>query len=213
MIERTVRDTAPAVPSPTAGAGLACSRRAWLAGAAGALGLAAGPFVRTRRARAAGKVVVRTIGGAYEEANVKAIFEPFTKATDIEVVKVPATLGKLLAMFEAGSIELDVLDAGELGVLSLSQKGALEKIDYKAWKLTEEDWRNRDKWGAYQQAAEDMFVKTSTNTAPWHIVEGNDKHWARVKVLSTVVEVLSSELKYKAPDPLASKEPGKRAKK
>ncbi len=75
---------------------------------------------------------------------------------------------------------------------------------YKAWKLTEEDWRNRDKWGAYQQAAEDMFVKTSTNTAPWHIVEGNDKHWARVKVLSTVVEVLSAELKYRPPDPLRS---------
>lgn len=109
------------------------TRRAWLGGAAAA---AAGPFVWTRRASAAGKVVIRTIGGAYEEANVKAIFEPFTKATGIEVVKVPASLGKLLAMFESGNIELDIVDAGELGLLSLNQKGALEKIDYKSWKLT-----------------------------------------------------------------------------
>ena len=70
---------------------------------------------------------------------MKAIFEPFTKATGIEVVKVPATLGKVLAMHEAGNMELDVMDAGELGVFSLSQKGALDKINYKAWKLTNPD--------------------------------------------------------------------------
>ena len=69
----------------------------------------------------------------------KAIVEPFTKATGIEVVKVPATLGKLLAMFESGNIELDVVDAGELGMISLSQKGALEKINYKGWKLANPD--------------------------------------------------------------------------
>jgi putative spermidine/putrescine transport system substrate-binding protein len=120
---------------PGGGSG-ALTRRTWLTGAAAAAATATGPFVWSRRAGAAGKVVIRTIGGAYEEANVKAIFEPFTKATGIEVVKVPASLGKLLAMFEAGNIELDVVDAGELGLLSLSQKGALEKINYKAWKLT-----------------------------------------------------------------------------
>src|SRR5262245_49574086 len=104
------------------------SRRTFVATAAvaGASLAAAAPFVWTRRASASGKVIIRTIGGAYEEANVKAIFEPFTKATGVEVVKVPATLGKVLAMHEAGSMELDVLDAGELGVLSFSQKGALE---------------------------------------------------------------------------------------
>jgi len=96
----------------------------------------AGPFIWTGRAGAAGKLVVRTIGGAYEEGVTKAILEPFTKATGVEVVKVPATLGKVLAMAEAGSMELDVMDAGELGMLSLSEKGALEKINYKAWKLT-----------------------------------------------------------------------------
>ena len=113
------------------------TRRAWLGGAAAAAAATtAVPFIWTRRASAAGKVIIRTIGGAYEEANVKAIFEPFTKATGIEVVKVPASLGKLLAMFESGNIELDIVDAGELGLLSLNQKGALDKINYKAWKLT-----------------------------------------------------------------------------
>jgi putative spermidine/putrescine transport system substrate-binding protein len=100
---------------------------------------AASPFIWTRRSSGAGKVIIRTIGGSYEEATVKSIFEPFTKATGIEVVKVPATLGKVLAMHEAGNMELDVMDAGELGVLSLSQKGALEKINYKAWKMTNPD--------------------------------------------------------------------------
>src|SRR2546428_4065457 len=108
-------------------------------GGAGWAATASMPVVWPRRASAAGKVVLRTIGGAYEEAVVKAIVEPFTKATGIEVVKVPATLGKLLAMFESGNIELDVVDAGELGMISLSQKGALEKINYKGWKLANPD--------------------------------------------------------------------------
>lgn len=75
-------------------------------------------------------------------------------------------------------------------------------IGYKSWKLTEEDWRNRDKWGAYEDAVEEMLVKTSTRTAPWTLVEGNDKYWSRVKVLSTLVEVLAKELDYKPADPL-----------
>ena len=136
MIERTDRGKAAGVTASRAGRRTRISRRTFLAGAAGAAVAATGPFVWIPRAGAAGKVVIRTIGGSYEEANVKAIFEPFTKATGIEVVKAPATLGKLLAMFESGNIELDVCDAGELGVLSISQKGALEKINYKSWKLT-----------------------------------------------------------------------------
>ncbi len=115
------------------------SRRRILAGVAGVAAAASVPGVWIRRAGAAGRIVIRTIGGAYEESTGKAIFEPFTKATGIEVVKVPATLGKLLAMFESGNIELDVVDAGELGMISLSQKGALDKINYKAWKLSNPD--------------------------------------------------------------------------
>ena len=136
MIERTNRGKAAGITASRAGTRTRISRRTFLAGTAGVAAAATGPFVWIPRAGAAGKVVIRTIGGSYEEANVKAIFEPFTKATGIEVVKVPATLGKVLAMFESGNIELDICDAGELGVLSISQKGALEKINYKSWKLT-----------------------------------------------------------------------------
>jgi AMP-polyphosphate phosphotransferase len=75
-------------------------------------------------------------------------------------------------------------------------------IGYKAWKLTEEDWRNRDKWDAYEEAVEEMLVKTSTVTAPWTVVEGNDKYWARAKVLAKVVEVLATEMNYRPADPL-----------
>ncbi len=139
MIERTDRGKAAGITASRASTRTRISRRTFLAGTAGVAVAATGPFVWIPRAGAAGKVVIRTIGGSYEEANVKAIFEPFTKATGIEIVKVPATLGKLLAMFESGNIELDVVDAGELGVLSLSQKGALEKINYKSWKLTNPD--------------------------------------------------------------------------
>ncbi len=136
MTERSAERVATQAVEPSVGAGARFTRRTWLTGAAAIVTTATGPFVWTRPAGAAGKVIIRTIGGAYEEANVKAIFEPFTKATGIEVVKAPATLGKLLAMFEAGSMELDVVDAGELGMLSFSQKGALDKINYKGWKLT-----------------------------------------------------------------------------
>jgi polyphosphate kinase 2 (PPK2 family) len=76
-----------------------------------------------------------------------------------------------------------------------------QRIGYKAWKLTDEDWRNREKWGAYEDAAEEMLVKTSTTLAPWTLVEANDKYWARVKVLSQMVEVLSKELNYHPRDP------------
>jgi len=76
---------------------------------------------------------------------------------------------------------------------------------YKAWKLTDEDWRNREKWGAYEEAVEEMLVKTSTTVAPWCLVEGNDKYWARTKVLSKLVEILAAELDYEPADPLRRK--------
>ena len=78
-------------------------------------------------------------------------------------------------------------------------------IGYKSWKLTEEDWRNREKWDAYEEAVEEMLVKTSTRNAPWCLVEGNDKYWARTKVLAKLVEVLSKELNYESADPLKGK--------
>jgi polyphosphate kinase 2 (PPK2 family) len=65
----------------------------------------------------------------------------------------------------------------------------------RAWKLTDEDWRNREKWDLYEEAVNEMLLKTSTLTAPWTVVEGNDKYYARVKVLRTLVEKLGKELK------------------
>jgi len=77
-----------------------------------------------------------------------------------------------------------------------------KRIGYKAWKLTDEDWRNRDKWPKYQEAVEEMLVKTSTRAAPWNLIEGNDKYFARVKVLTNLVEILSQHLGYTPADPL-----------
>lgn len=54
---------------------------------------------------------------------------------------------------------------------------------FKSWKITKEDWRNRTKWDAYEQAVNDMVERTSTRDAPWTLVEGNDKYYARIKVL------------------------------
>jgi polyphosphate kinase 2 (PPK2 family) len=67
-------------------------------------------------------------------------------------------------------------------------------VHYKSCKLTEEDWRNREKWPQYEGAANEMLLRTSTPAAPWTIVEAEDKRFARVKVLSTLVQRLESEL-------------------
>ncbi|HEX7976172.1 MAG TPA: hypothetical protein VF498_17315 [Anaerolineales bacterium] len=64
----------------------------------------------------------------------------------------------------------------------------------RSWKLTEEDWRNREKWGLYEDAVNEMLLKTSTISAPWTVVEGNSKPYARVKVVKTLVDKLSQEL-------------------
>ena len=69
-----------------------------------------------------------------------------------------------------------------------------ERTNYKAWKLTDEDWRNRGKWEDYEGAAEEMLLKTSTPRAPWTVVEANDKLHARIKVLKTAVGKLKQEL-------------------
>ncbi len=69
-----------------------------------------------------------------------------------------------------------------------------EITPYKQYKLTEEDWRNRDKWHAYEKAACDMFANTSTAHAPWVLVEANNKNHARIKVMRHVVEAFEDAL-------------------
>ncbi len=60
----------------------------------------------------------------------------------------------------------------------------------KQWKITDEDWRNREKWDVYESAVDEMLQKTNTEFAPWHILESNDKHYARIKALRIVVKEL-----------------------
>ena len=67
----------------------------------------------------------------------------------------------------------------------------------KQWKITDEDWRNREKWEQYEDAVNEMLLRTSTDYAPWVVVEGNDKYYARVKVLKTVVDAIEERLKEK----------------
>lgn len=77
--------------------------------------------------------------------------------------------------------------------LHLSAAEQLERFESRAsdplrsWKLTEEDWRNREKREAYVEAVEGMLARTEHPAAPWHLVEGDSKRWARVKVVETVV--------------------------
>ncbi len=64
----------------------------------------------------------------------------------------------------------------------------------KQWKITEEDWRNRENWDAYARAVEEMLLRTSTPRAPWTLVESNCKWFARVKVIETVCEAIEQAL-------------------
>lgn len=58
----------------------------------------------------------------------------------------------------------------------------------RRWKLTDEDWRNRDKLDQYTAAVEDMFARTDHSLAPWHLVSGEQKRWARVQIIETLIE-------------------------
>jgi len=64
----------------------------------------------------------------------------------------------------------------------------------KQWKITDEDWRNREKWDQYEGAIDEMIAKTSTVFAPWHVVESNDKKYARIKALEIVIEEIKKRL-------------------
>ena len=64
----------------------------------------------------------------------------------------------------------------------------------KQWKITDEDWRNREKWDLYEDAVDEMIAKTSTAFAPWHIIESVDKKYARLKALRIVIEQIKKRL-------------------
>lgn len=69
-----------------------------------------------------------------------------------------------------------------------------ERLPHKQWKITEEDWRNREKWDVYYAAIEEMLARTSTPCAPWTVVESNCKWFARVKVLDSVITAIEAAL-------------------
>ncbi len=65
----------------------------------------------------------------------------------------------------------------------------------KQWKITDEDWRNRDKWDAYEIAVNEMLEKTSTQFAPWTIIQSNDKLYARIQAINVVIDAIEQKLK------------------
>jgi putative spermidine/putrescine transport system substrate-binding protein len=99
----------------------------------------AAPLIWTRRAIAAQQLVVRTPGGVFDEVKKKTVYDPFREATGIEIVPAASTAAKLLAMFKAGRVDIDVIDTGDDVILNLEQAGALEPLPYNEFKYTNPD--------------------------------------------------------------------------
>ena len=101
------------------------------------------------------------------------------------------------------NFEDDLSDSGAIIIkywLHVSSEEQLKRFNarkddpLKRWKLTEEDWRNRDKWSLYEEAAEEAFSKTHKPNAPWHIIPANDKYFARTEVLRIFCDRIENEL-------------------
>lgn len=110
----------------------------------------------------------------------------------------------LRAYAEINDFEHQLSDAGAVVIKFWLQISADEQLrrfkeredtEFKRFKITEEDWRNREKWDDYVNAVCDMVDRTSTGLAPWTLVEANDKNFARVKVLKTICERVEAALK------------------
>jgi len=107
----------------------------------------------------------------------------------------------LRAYSEINDFEEQLTEAGVVLVkfwMAIDQQTQLERFQerektaFKRFKITEDDWRNRDKWTHYVDAVNDMVDRTSTEIAPWTLIEANDKRFARVKVLRTLNEALEA---------------------
>ena len=105
---------------------------------------------------------------------------------------------------EINAMEQDLVNAGAIVLKFWMQIDkdeqarrfkARQENPKKQWKITDEDWRNREKWDQYEVAIEEMLEKTSMPHAPWIVVEGNDKYYARIKVLECVTEAIEKRLK------------------
>jgi polyphosphate kinase 2 (PPK2 family) len=111
---------------------------------------------------------------------------------------------------EINEFERMLVDEGAILVkfwLHISSKEQLKRFEarehdpLKQWKLTDEDWRNRKKRKAYKSAVEDMVERTSTEWAPWYLVEADSKRFARVKVVETVNDVIEADMRRHGIDP------------
>lgn len=107
---------------------------------------------------------------------------------------------------EINDMEKDLADAGAVVLkfwMQIDKKEQEKRFRQrqenpeKQWKITEEDWRNREKWEQYEEAVNEMLIRTSTEYAPWIVVEGNDKYYARLKVLETVIDALEKRISKK----------------
>ncbi len=105
---------------------------------------------------------------------------------------------------EINAMEKDLTDAGAIVLKFWMQIDkdeqarrfkARQENPEKQWKITDEDWRNREKWAQYEEAVDEMLIRTSTPNAPWIVVEGNCKYYARIKVLESVVEAIEERLR------------------
>lgn len=110
---------------------------------------------------------------------------------------------------EINDMERDLTDAGAIVLKFWMQIDkdeqerrfkARQESPEKQWKITEEDWRNREKWEQYEEAVNEMLIRTSTPKAPWIVVEGNCKYYARIKVLETVVGAIETRLEQERSD-------------
>ncbi len=79
-------------------------------------------------------------------------------------------------------------------IWQLARFESRKKTPYKQFKLTDEDWRNRDKWDDYVQSASDMLARTNSQVAPWCMIATNDKRTARLMVLDHAIEQLQQAL-------------------
>lgn len=107
---------------------------------------------------------------------------------------------------EINEFEAEIVDCGSVLVkfwLHISKDEQLARFEarqntpFKQWKITEEDWRNRNRWDEYWHAVSGMIERTSTVHAPWTIIEANDKLHARIKALETIIERTAAALKEK----------------
>ncbi len=104
---------------------------------------------------------------------------------------------------EINDMERDLYDAGAIVLKFWMQIDkdeqerrfkARQENPEKQWKITDEDWRNREKWDQYEAVVNEMLIRTSTPYAPWIVVESNDKYYARIKVLKTVIQAIEERL-------------------